>query len=376
MVDALELDELLDIICAYASGDFTYGQKAVKTPSEGLEPIYAALGMLGEELEATTISREYLQNLYSSINDAIIEIDDYGQRINFNEAGKQLVKENKKLLSHLNDHVLKIPVHTNFSDDKENSITYEVKFAKKAYLVMLTRVIKANDKLFILVIKDYTPQKELEEYLMQQEIDVQERERIRLAQDLHDSLGQELNAIRMFLSITNVQTKEPEVKRYITQSIQMIENAISEIRSISFNLMPASLNKGSFLDAVNELVERYNKQKKIKFVVKNECEKNLELTSKVATNLFRIIQEFFNNSIKYSNGNECSLKICMKENKITMTLWDNGDGFDETKLKERGLGLNSIRNRLNVLKADYEYNSTDKLSAGGVKLIFTIELEN
>lgn len=372
MIDAPQLDELLDIICAYASGDFTYGQKAIKTPAEELEPIYAALGMLGEELEATTISREYLKNLYSSINDAIIEIDDYGQEINFNDAGKYLVETNKHLLSYLYETILKLPIHSNFSHSKENSITYEVKFAKKAFLVVLTRIIKANDKLFILVIKDYTPQKELEEYLMQQEIEVQERERIRLAQDLHDSLGQELNAIRMFLSITNIQTHQPDVKQYITQSIQMIENAISEIRSISFNLMPASLNKGSFFDAVQELIDRYNKQKRIKFFVENECDKVSSLPSKVATNLFRIIQEFFNNSIKYSKGTDCSLSICIKENKIKMTLYDNGEGFEESELKERGLGLNSIRNRLNVLKAEYKFETNH--NKGGVKLSLVVEL--
>ena len=185
----------------------------------------------------------------------------------------------------------------------------------------------------------------------------QEEERKRIAKDLHDGLGGLLATVKLqFGALQKEMQKISELNVY-KKTNNLIDDACVEVRKIAHNMMPDALMKLGLYDAVKDMAENINENNKINIRVNNiGFEKRLDETKEVM--LYRIIQELLNNILKHAEAKNIIIQFSQHENELTLTVEDDGKGFDvETAINKGGLGLKSIRSRVDYLKGKLEVDS-------------------
>lgn len=181
-------------------------------------------------------------------------------------------------------------------------------------------------------------------------IESQENERMRIATELHDGLGQNLLVIknRALLGLTT-PSDENAAKNQLGEISTMASQAISEVRTIARNLRPYQLDRLGLTMAIESIVSAVATASTIKFSAEIDAIDDL-LSSTGEINLYRIVQEAVNNIVKHSNATEARVTVKRTENNIHVAIQDNGNGFNvEDKAKESGLGLLSLSERARIL---------------------------
>jgi PAS domain S-box-containing protein len=207
--------------------------------------------------------------------------------------------------------------------------------------------------------QNVTEKKEMQEKLLKQElnkqkliaqamIDAQEKERAEIGKELHDNINQILSTTKLYLELAKNDHKER--LSLITRSAGNIHNAIHEIRNISRNLVPASIGDLGLQDSIADLVESLRTTKAINvefYPVGNFDEK---ISDKAKLMLFRIIQEQINNVLKHSGAKNLIIELILEEtdNRIELSITDDGKGFDPGKAGKKGLGLSNIMSRADL----------------------------
>lgn len=212
--------------------------------------------------------------------------------------------------------------------------------------------------------------KELENSLhlqsMQSMIDGQESERERIAQDLHDSLGGVLSTIKLRFDKL-VHDQKIEEKEAYTKLYKLIDTACDEVRYISNDLKPGSLEKLGLIEAIKDMLNRYKLENGPEIIFQfYGFEEGGSIDSNVALNIYRIIQELVNNCIKHSKAKEIFVQIQKKGNTMTISVEDDGIGFDNDSAI-KGMGLENIRSRVNYLRGEFIVESS--LGQGSMFLV-------
>ena len=183
----------------------------------------------------------------------------------------------------------------------------------------------------------------------------EEKERKRVAMELHDNLGVLLSATKM--SFSEIRDKSPDNAKLITKATKFLEQASSDVRKISHNLMPGLLTKLGLYEALEELFENLNDQHSMDALMevvgpKSRLDENMEIM------IYRMVQEIVNNTLKHAEAKSVDMVMIVDENEINITYADDGKGFnlDET-LKKKTLGLQSIRSRVKFLNGLFSIKS-------------------
>ena len=184
----------------------------------------------------------------------------------------------------------------------------------------------------------------------------QELERSRIANDLHDSLGGLLSTLKLQYDSLQLDHKKLTADQSYQKIYELIDHACGEVRDISRNLKPASLEKIGLSAALNDLINRYsaNGNPEI-FLHTNRVDTGLSNEKKL--HVYRIIQELLNNAIKHSEATELDIQLSQQNKELFVKVEDNGKGFNEEKVK-KGLGLENIKSRVNMLKGELEWDSS------------------
>jgi signal transduction histidine kinase len=186
---------------------------------------------------------------------------------------------------------------------------------------------------------------------MQSMIEGQEEERKRIAQDLHDNIGTLMTSIKMkFLSIQN--EIESIQKMNIADELDgMINNASQEVRRISHRMTPKILEHAGLHDSVKELEVQLTENN---IEVKSNIEALQGISNeKMELNIYRIVQEAYNNIIKHSGATKVSIVTKKTENELVIRIRDNGKGMSQEKWNDKNtLGLNGIKSRVNYLNGE------------------------
>lgn len=202
------------------------------------------------------------------------------------------------------------------------------------------------------------------------EISTLEKERKRIAGDLHDELGPLLSAVK--LQISSIEEDNVEANNMLIQkSNRQIDEIIRKMKDISNNLLPNTLVRRGLEAAVKEFIEKMSEVHPLKISFKSEGK--YELNQDQQINIYRIIQEITHNTIKHSAANLLIIKLKMIQHKLMLITSDNGTGFDidnEMNLNT-GLGLLNLRSRAEVLGANLSYTS-DK--GTGTSYIFEVPM--
>lgn len=185
----------------------------------------------------------------------------------------------------------------------------------------------------------------------------QEYERKRIASELHDSLGQDLLVIKN-------QTKLVLKKQghgghdQLEQICSVADEAIANIRQISYNLHPYQLDKIGLTESLKSMIDKVNEASSVEFSYEIE---NIDdaLPKDQEINFYRVVQELLNNIIKHSDAGHSRVKISRVKRLITVSVKDDGIGFEYEKVKNqnRGLGLSGVRERIDILKGSVEIES-------------------
>jgi PAS domain S-box-containing protein len=222
-----------------------------------IDAFISGINMLGEELKSITISRNYFTNIFDAVSDMIFILNQKGVIENVNHSALQLLEYPSNGLIKKMISILQIPGSSSFLGelmkqlkDENSNFTRNsvfVSFTGKLIPVEITakRLEGENidKKLILLMVKDITIQAKTENLIIRAIIDTQEKERRRLAKDLHDSLGQQLSAVKFYISTTAGNEMEQQQKDILLKSNEALTDIIADMRNICFNLMPKTLEE-------------------------------------------------------------------------------------------------------------------------------------
>ncbi|WP_333807654.1 ATP-binding protein [Flavobacterium sp.] len=184
----------------------------------------------------------------------------------------------------------------------------------------------------------------------QDEIDeVKKKEKLRISQELHDSIMNKLAGTRLNLFILSKKRDDETIQKCL-EHINGIQNIEKEIRTIAHELHNESfLTKGSFRSLLEQLLQNQ------KETYQTECECSIDeeetfetISAQVKMNVYRIIQEILNNINKHANASKISVSLYIKEGFLYLHIADNGIGFKVSKLKS-GIGLKNMDSRAEAI---------------------------
>lgn len=187
------------------------------------------------------------------------------------------------------------------------------------------------------------------------EIDTLENERKRIASDIHDELGPILSAVR--IQINHLETPTLTDAETITKVNKYIDDVIAKTREISYNLLPNTLVRKGLEAAVNEYINKINH---IPLHIGFIKEAGISLTKEQDVNIYRILLEIINNTIKHAEATELHIKLQRSKNFILLDTFDNGKGYDYDAMiaAGKGLGLYNLQSRGDVLNARFSMSSS------------------
>ncbi|QLG46223.1 tetratricopeptide repeat-containing sensor histidine kinase [Costertonia aggregata] len=188
-------------------------------------------------------------------------------------------------------------------------------------------------------------------------IDGEENERNRLAQDLHDGINGDLAVIKYKISSIGQKGFSTKEKEDYGEALGMLDNAVEQVRRISHNLAPPSLTRFDLTEALEQFCNKQNTLKKVKISFQHFGNR-VNLKKENETAIYRIVQELINNILKHAKASEAMVQINNHGDKLTITVEDNGEGFDPDN-NSTGIGLQNIKSRVDFLKAGLDIDSSD-----------------
>lgn len=174
----------------------------------------------------------------------------------------------------------------------------------------------------------------------------EEKERKRIAEDLHDRVGSMLSAMKLQADSSN------------TKMNGLLDETVEEVRRISHNLETKVLNRFGLVAALEDLAEKIKSSGKVVFELQY-LDLTERLDNKVEINTYRIVQELVSNALKHSQASEITTQVNRINNQLVITVEDNGVGFDSLEVKEKssGMGLKNVMSRAHELNGNFNVDS-------------------
>ncbi len=341
-----------------------------------------AFNKMAKSLRERTVElkerEERLFHFYSATSDGIILYENDAPVL-VNRALARLTGFTKEKLLEMKIMEILSGHKTKFSQTGD-TITYETLLRKsdgKLFPAEIQeRKVEYRGKLIdACVIRDITKRREVEKELeaikkkhLTSIYDEIEKERQRLARELHDGLGQSLVGIQMEIQQALEAEGKEELNKLIESVITKLDNSIEEIRSISNGLRPAVLSEFGLSNAIKKLCLDLSENTGIDFVYEGKILKNPpDLRS--TGYLYRITQEAVNNIVKYSRAKNAFVSLMETESQIILTIKDDGIGFNPQKVKY-GNGIRNMFERVKIIRGKIVINAVEDK---GVEIVVSIE---
>ncbi len=279
------------------------------------------------------------QKLYSAISDSTkyenMEVEIHDLEINYQTSEKEkriALLENEQreaILKNKNQVLLNLVLGISAS-------------ALLVVLLFLFYVLRTNKKNNKNRLEEIGRDQELK--ISQALLEGEDRERIRIARDLHDGIGGTLSGIKLRLS-----DPAGDKASLVQKANDQLGIAIGELRRTARGMMPESLLKNGLETALHDLcADMMSSEVQIEFQ-SNDVLTDLSMANTV--HIYRIVQELLTNAIKHGNAKKILVQLIQELDTILITVDDNGKGFDLKDLSNaEGIGLKNIRNRVNFLK--------------------------
>jgi two-component system NarL family sensor kinase len=199
--------------------------------------------------------------------------------------------------------------------------------------------------------------------LARQVVDSQEQERARLSRELHDGISQMLVSVKLLLEsalarFERGETRVPAAEAALSTSLGRLADTLREVRQISHALRPAMLDDLGLAAALEQLARELGEQGtldvRFESVTRAPVSARPALPDAVNTVLFRIAQEALTNNVRHARATRALLTLDLTPDAVTLTIADNGEGFDVDAAlvdPQSGVGLRNMRERLDALGA-------------------------
>lgn len=196
----------------------------------------------------------------------------------------------------------------------------------------------------------------------------EEKERKRIAEDLHDGVNGDLSALKYkFSSITTEKLSTADIKNF-EQGLSLLDNSIEQVRRVAHNLTPPSLQNFSLTEAIKQFCIKTNEVHNLKLIF-STYGIPLTYSKEQETTIYRIVQELVTNIVKHANASEALVQINNHDQHMSITVEDNGIGFDISS-HHNGIGLKNIYSRVAFLKGTVQIDSNKKGTT------VTVEIKN
>ncbi len=304
-------------------------------------------------------AKEIIESIYDSMADAAEKAGDYRNAYQYHKLFSETMSdfintENTKQLSELN-----IKYETEKKQNLINQQNFELK--QKNYLLIFGGILFLISLISAYFIyKNFKHKKEKEfqkEIYRQQELaskslfEGEQNERIRIARDLHDSVGQMLSLVKMNLSSFPKNSENENLQN-------LVDKTISEVRNVSHNLIPEELNFGIF-SALENLSDKVNASSSTKMEIQIPEEiRAVKFQKQNELSIYRIVQEVVNNMVKHAEASIINLSIGKLQNSLIINIKDNGKGLEKDAVENsKGIGWKNINARVRLLDGKIKIES-------------------
>ena len=187
-------------------------------------------------------------------------------------------------------------------------------------------------------------------------IEGQEAERLRIAKDLHDSLGGLLSTVKAHFTTIQKEIEQLEELNITAKTNSLIDEACIEVRRISHNMMPHALSISGLQGAVEDIAENLRDEGYEATLEVNHLPEKIEATKEVM--IYRLVQEIISNIRKHAEAKSVLIQILGYKKELNLIIEDDGKGFIYDEAMEKGgLGLKSINSRVQFLDGTISWDS-------------------
>jgi len=235
-------------------------------------------------------------------------------------------------------------------------------------------IVFNNNNAVLCVARDISERKEVQRQILSAIIETEEKERGRIAQDLHDGLGPLLSSLKLYAKVLGTATDNEKRKQLLDTTNEVIDESMMLIKEISNNLSPFVLDDFGLASAIQSFCKKITltKEIEIKFdsnVFDQRFESNVEIV------LFRILKELVNNTIKHALARHIEIFLLRTDKLLSLIYNDDGVGFDLKRVldnKSSGMGISNITNRINSINGRLMF---DSLAGKGIQVKLEVELK-
>lgn len=245
-------------------------------------------------------------------------------------------------------------------------VTHIVKGGKKILVeATVSRIIYKGQNAYLATVHDVTEKLRLQSELTREKInhqkditraiiETQEKERSEIGKELHDNVNQMLTTAKLY--VENIAYYPEQSAQFASRSVGILQGSINEIRRLSRALVTPTIRDVGFKDTLGELAASYLELHL--FGVHTSFDFNEAAVPKgIKLTIYRILQEAFNNTVKYAQASEVQVVIRCSARTLKLVYTDNGVGFDPTTAK-RGIGLQNIQNRTDAYRGKVQLRTS------------------
>lgn len=359
----------------FADGSSSWMKVATATGRyRGKEVLILALKKLDERQEKereAALRKRVIDSTYNGIG--VVQKD--GQRLSLIDANPALIEilelPSEKVIGGSFSKLLEeIPEGPNIRDRMMEGEAWSGEFnvdnmlGEKSYQMNIDPIKeeKGGVEFFALICQDITERKASEERLLDAVIQTQKKERKRMANDLHDGVGQKLTAANVYLKAMEKKWRkgDPEMSvQHLPTVSDLVIKALEEIRGISRDLMPNPLRELGLERAIQQMVKDLDEEDmgpELSF--SSQMKAGYERSEAIDKALYRASQEMLNNALRHARAEHVELLLIEEKDDIYLEVRDDGKGFyQETGHPSRGSGVRSLKERMEALGGSCEISS-------------------
>ena len=213
-----------------------------------------------------------------------------------------------------------------------------------------------------------------QENLLKATVESVEAERKRISKDLHDGIGQQLTGLKMgWQQLSDTWKKQaPEQNKILERLTENLNNVSNEVRHISHQMMPATLRELGLESALRDMLQKSFTDAKITYEFESH-NTNKRFPENIEIGLYRIAQELVNNILKHSNAKHVSIELFTTKSHLVLIIEDDGKGFNPSRIKEIGNGINNINSRAKSVNGNVSFEERQE---SGVSATIRVPIKN
>ncbi|WP_321373725.1 histidine kinase [uncultured Draconibacterium sp.] len=255
----------------------------------------------------------------------------------------------------------------------DNHILYEnTSFKKRVFTLVLLTFFLLLVCIYLIhrIINSYNA---IEKQQALRSLEVEFKERKRIAADLHDGLGSILSSIALFIKLIEKDCTSNKENKSLVQVKELSGIALENLEATINNLNPSILNKYGLIKSLEIICDKINDIGKVTCTI-NATNSDMKLEPNMELNVYRICNELINNTLKHSGASKLFINIQQIKKVVSILYRDNGKGFDPNIINtsdEEKMGLRNIINRIESLGGKFEINSGE---GKGVEIMLNFKI--